>query len=151
MARRRNGDDGEREGFLEKLIPDALKPEGTSATKVLTRDHDRVRALFKEYPEDGKGSGRSKKDIVADLIRELTIHAKVEEEIFYPAILGRREAESEKVVRESFEEHKIVKTLLEELSRMTPRDDQYDAKVTVLRESVEHHAKEEENELFEEA
>jgi hemerythrin superfamily protein len=151
MARRRSGGEEEREGFLAKLIPDALKKESTSATKVLQQDHDRVRELFKEYPENGKGGGRSKKEIVGDLIRELTVHTKVEEEIFYPALLARRDEEAEKIVRKSFEEHKIVERLLEELSGMTPRDEQYDAKVTVLRESVEHHAKEEEDELFEEA
>jgi hemerythrin superfamily protein len=151
MARRSGGKSEEREGFLERLVPDALKKENPSATKILKQDHDRVRELFKEYPENGKSGGRGKREIVGDLIRELTVHAKVEEEIFYPAVLGRRDPEAEKIVRESFEEHKIVETLLDELSRMTPRDEQYDAKVTVLRESVEHHAKEEENDLFDEA
>ena len=59
-----------------------------------------------------------------------------------------QEKDPKKVVRESFEEHKIVKTLLAELAEMEPRDEQYDAKVTVLQESVEHHADEEERELF---
>lgn len=153
MARRKSGKgkEDEREGFLEKLVPDVLKKESFSATEILKKDHDRVRDLFREYPENGEGGASRKKEIVGELIRELTIHAKVEEEIFYPAVLGRRDKEAEKIVRESFEEHKIVKTLLEELSRMRPGDDQYDAKVTVLREGVEHHAKEEEDDLFPEA
>ena len=152
MARRSSGrgDEGEREGFLAKLIPGGEK-ESFSATELLKRDHDRVRALFREYPENGNGGAKRKSDIVGELIRELTVHAKVEEQIFYPTVLERREKKSSKIVRESFEEHKIVETLLEELSGMTPDDDQYDAKVTVLREAVEHHAKEEEDDLFPEA
>jgi hemerythrin superfamily protein len=58
------------------------------------------------------------------------------------------EKEPKKLVRESFEEHKIVKTLLAELAGMKPKDEQFDAKVTVLKEAVEHHAEEEEDELF---
>ena len=152
MARRKSsrGDEGERQGFLAKMLPGGEK-QSFSATELLKRDHDRVRSLFKEYPENGDGGAKRKSEIVGELIRELTVHAKVEEQIFYPAVLDRREKESSKIVRESFEEHNIVETLLEELSRMTPNDDQYDAKVTVLREAVEHHAKEEEDDLFPEA
>jgi hemerythrin superfamily protein len=152
MARRNSGrgGEGEREGFLAKLLPGGEK-ESFTATELLKRDHDRVRALFREYPENGDGGARRKSEIVGELIRELKVHAKVEEQIFYPTVLDRREKKSSKIVRESFEEHKIVETLLEELSGITPDDDQYDAKVTVLREAVEHHAKEEEDDLFPEA
>jgi hemerythrin superfamily protein len=118
------------------------------ATKLLEEDHRRVRELFDRY-EDTRDRA-TKKRIVEEITRELTLHARVEEEIFYPRFLGRS-GDPEKMVRESFEEHKIVETLLKELSRMAPADEQFDAKVTVLQESVDHHAQEEEDDLFPEA
>jgi hemerythrin superfamily protein len=81
---------------------------------------------------------------------ELTIHATVEEEIFYPAINERKgeDEEAGEIVNEAVEEHKIVKTLLEEISALPPEDEQFHAKVTVLIESVRHHAEEEEEDMF---
>lgn len=152
MARRKSGGEGkERKGFLATLISGSSEKKGSSATGLLREDHDRVRELFRQYPSNGEDGTKRKREIVGELVRELTIHARIEEEIFYPALLDRREKKPEKIVRESFEEHKIVETLLEEISRIGPADKQFDAKVTVLKESVEHHAKEEEDELFPEA
>jgi hemerythrin superfamily protein len=152
MARRKSGEEGkERKGFLATLISGGSGEESSSATRLLRADHDRVRELFRRYPEEGEGGAARKREIVGDLIRELTVHTRIEEEIFYPAVLDRREKKPEKIVRESFEEHKIVETLLEEISGTGPADKQFDAKVTVLKEMVEHHAREEEDELFPEA
>lgn len=152
MARRKSGGEGkERKGFLATLISGSPEGKGSSATRLLREDHDRVRELFRQYPSNGEDGTKRKREIVGELVRELTIHARIEEEIFYPALLDRREKKPEKIVRESFEEHKIVETLLKEISRIGPADKQFDAKVTVLKESVEHHAKEEEDELFPEA
>lgn len=152
MARRKSGEKGkERKGFLATLISGASGEESLSATRLLRADHDRVRELFRSYPEEGEGGAARKREIVGELIRELTVHTRIEEEIFYPAVLDRREKKPEKIVRESFEEHKIVETLLEEISGTGPADKQFDAKVTVLKEMVEHHAREEEDELFPEA
>ena len=117
-------------------------------TDMLREDHDKVRALFKEYEGAGERASQQKKKLVAQITRELEVHAAIEEKIFYQAFREVQEKDPKKVVRESFEEHKIVKTLLAELAEMEPRDEQYDAKVTVLQESVEHHADEEERELF---
>ena len=152
MARRKSGGEGkERKGFLATLISGGSGGESLSATRLLRADHDRVRELFRKYPEEGEGEAARKREIVGELVRELTVHTRIEEEIFYPAVLDRREKKPEKIVRESFEEHKIVETLLEEISGTGPADKQFDAKVTVLKEIVEHHAKEEEDELFPEA
>jgi hemerythrin superfamily protein len=152
MARRKSGGEGnERKGFLATLISGGSGEESLSATRLLRADHDRVRELFRKYPEEGEGGAARKREIVGDVIRELTVHTRIEEEIFYPAVLDRREKKPEKIVRESFEEHKIVETLLEEISGTGPADKQFDAKVTVLKEIVEHHASEEEDELFPEA
>jgi iron-sulfur cluster repair protein YtfE (RIC family) len=118
------------------------------ATGLLKKDHDTVRDLFKRYKE---AEGAARAPIVDQVSRELTIHAQIEEEIFYPALQRSRENETVKMVRESFEEHKIVKTLIRELAETSPKDPQFDAKFTVLRENVEHHADEEEDNLFPDA
>lgn len=125
--------------------------KGMKATDMLREDHEKVRALFKQYEAAGENAFKEKKEIVGQISRELDVHAKIEEEIFYQAFRNAPEEKGKKVVRESFEEHKIVKTLLGELAGMKPQDEQYDAKVTVLQEGVEHHADEEERELFPDA
>lgn len=142
---------GEKTGFWEEVksvLTPGAETDPKPATKLLEEDHKRVRELFGRY-EDTRDRA-TKKRIVDDITRELTLHAKVEEEIFYPRFLKRR-GDPQKMVRESFEEHKVVETLLAELSKIGPRDEQFDAKVTVLQENVDHHAKEEERDLFPEA
>jgi hemerythrin superfamily protein len=151
MAKRKQDD--KQAGILARvgkfLEVDADKDTESDipATKLLKEDHDKVRALFKQYEELGDRSRSEKRRVVDQVSRELEIHAKIEEEIFYPACL-EGEKDAQKIVYESFEEHKIVKTLVAELGRMRPSDEQFDAKVTVLKENVEHHAKEEEDDLF---
>ncbi|HEY1266923.1 MAG TPA: hemerythrin domain-containing protein [Candidatus Binatia bacterium] len=116
------------------------------AVALLEQDHKKVKALFKEF-EDAE-DGRTKKRIVTTTIRELIVHATVEEEIFYPAIRG---AVEEDKVDEAEEEHHVMELLIGELQKMKPSDERYDAKFTVLAESVKHHMEEEESEVFPEA
>ena len=145
-----NSKSREKSGGLLEKIGLTRGDEGEraeKATDLLKRDHRKVEALFGEY-ENLEGSRPRRKEIVDELSRELDIHAQIEEKIFYQSMKNARGEEPKKIVRESFEEHKIVKTLLAELSRMNPSEPQYDAKVTVLKESVQHHVKEEEGELF---
>jgi hemerythrin superfamily protein len=121
------------------------------ATKLLKNDHDEVRAMFKEYEKTGDRALAKKAKLFEQIRDALTAHAKIEEEVFYPAVKAARSEEAKDEVREATEEHKIVKTLLSELDRMKPSDEQYDAKMKVLMESVEHHAEEEEDEMFKQA
>lgn len=145
---------GKQKGILAR-VGDLLTGNGKDeqdekATKMLKEDHDRVRALFKRYGELGDRASREKQRIASEVSRELTIHMELEEKIFYPACMeGKKDAE--KMIRESIEEHRVVKTLIAEIGRMSPGDGQYDAKFTVLKENVEHHADEEEDDLFPEA
>ena len=108
------------------------------AIVLLKNDHKKVKGLFKKL----KGHDLS---VVPDICTELTIHAEIEEKIFYPAI--RPEVE-DLDVDEAYEEHHVVKVLIEELEAMKPTDDRYEAKAIVLMEMVEHHVEEEEGELF---
>ena len=117
-------------------------------TKLLKQDHDKVRALLKEYESAGERAHQTKRRLVEALSQEIAVHAKLEEELFYPAVAAIRGKEAKDTVREAIEEHEIVKRLLIELAELTPADEQYDAKVKVLQENIEHHAKEEEREMF---
>lgn len=89
----------------------------------------------------------SMKLLTAKIVEELQIHMTIEEEIFYPAIRGESEEISD-TVYEGVEEHHVAKVLVEELAGMAPEGDEWKAKVKVLMESVEHHADEEEKDMF---
>jgi hemerythrin superfamily protein len=119
----------------------------TNAVEVLKQDHDEVEKLFDQY-EDAKDESNAelKVQIVAAVCKALTIHAQIEEELFYPAM--RREEDAVELVDEAAVEHQTLKNLVAELESATPDDDLYDAKVKVLSEYVKHHVKEEEGELF---
>jgi hemerythrin superfamily protein len=117
------------------------------AITLLKTDHKAVEKLFKTFEKAGDGATATKARTVREIIAALSAHAAVEEQIFYPTV--RAEVpDTETEVLESLEEHHIVKWVLSELDGMTPEDDRFDAKVTVLIENVRHHVEEEESELF---
>ncbi|HVE42130.1 MAG TPA: hemerythrin domain-containing protein [Planctomycetota bacterium] len=119
--------------------------------QLLKRDHKIVKELFSEYEKVGDGDLDEKDRLWRQINEELTIHAEIEERLFYPAIREVRTDEAEDLVNEAIEEHRIVKTLLEEMSNAEVGDDVFDAKMKVLRENVLHHAAEEEKEMFPQA
>ena len=121
------------------------------ATALLKQDHTKVKALFKKYAAAGDRAAQTKQRLFDEIKAELEVHAAIEEEIFYPAVQKVRSKDAKDLVLEALEEHKVVKTLLEEITALTPDDDVFDAKMKVLQESVEHHADEEEKEMFAEA
>jgi hemerythrin superfamily protein len=122
------------------------------AITLLREDHDHVRKLFTRFEEAGARAYVEKRDIVGRIIEELTVHAFIEEELFYPAVKRlspqAEGPEAEDLVKEAEEEHRQVKTLLAELEDMSPEAEYFDAKVTVVIDDVRHHAKEEEEEMF---
>jgi hypothetical protein len=115
------------------------------AFELLKNDHKKVSQLFEEIES---ASGPSKKQLFNQLKSELDLHAHVEEKIFYPALENKEE--SRDITLEAYEEHKVVKDLLAELASDSPGDE-WNAKLKVLRENVEHHVEEEEGELFDKA
>jgi hemerythrin superfamily protein len=117
------------------------------AITLLKEDHKKVKGLFRKFEQAGDRAYATKRKLVEKITEELSIHAAIEEQVFYPAVRHAVES-TEDVVLESLEEHHIVKWTLSELEKMEPQDERYDAKVTVLIESVEHHIKEEEDEMF---
>jgi hemerythrin superfamily protein len=117
------------------------------AIQILTADHQEVSKIFDRFEKiKDKDDAEEKQSLVKRACDELTIHAKVEEEIFYPAI--REALEDGELIDEAEVEHASVKHLIAELESMQPDDKLYDAKFTVLGEYVKHHVKEEREEIF---
>ncbi|MDP3723738.1 MAG: hemerythrin domain-containing protein [Candidatus Omnitrophota bacterium] len=115
----------------------------SNAVQMLQDDHQRVKGLFEEFKHAPQGD---KRRIVKTVLTELEIHAKIEEEVFYPTV--RLRIKDHELMDEADEEHRVVEHLLLELKGMKPGDSYYDAKFTVLAENVTHHIQEEESEMF---
>jgi len=126
--------------------PAASKAPATpkDAIALLKADHEAVSHLFDDYEETD--SSKKKRAIVAEICNELTVHTQIEEEIFYPAI--RSALKDKLLVPEATVEHGGIKDLIAQLEGVEPDGVDYDAKVKVLSEYVEHHVKEEQTEMF---
>jgi hemerythrin superfamily protein len=120
------------------------KKGGQHATTLLTEDHKAVKKLFKEFEKSEQDN--QKDQLVKQICMELSVHAQIEEEIFYPA--AREAIKDQDLLDEAEEEHGGIKGVVEELKGMQPGDEHYEAKVKVLSEYVEHHVQEEQDELF---
>ena len=112
------------------------------AVALLKEDHRTVEDLFAQF-EKASGEGR-KQELATEICTELSIHAQIEEEIFYPACEGKVE---EDLLKEAYVEHDGAKVLIAEIMAGEPSDEFYDAKVKVLQEQIEHHVQEEEKRL----
>lgn len=120
--------------------------EGVDAITLLTEDHENVKAMFEQYEGLGDRAHASKKKLATQICTELTKHATAEEEIFYPAV--RAATKDEDMIDEATVEHASAKDLIAQILEMEPTEDLFDAKVKVLSELIEHHVKEEEDEMF---
>ena len=116
------------------------------ATDLLKKQHKSVKALFKQV-EDTE-DGRRRRQLMEEIANELKMHTQIEEEIFYPAVREVGTSKAEEMVDEAYEEHHVVDLVLAELPNVDPEDERFAAKMTVLSELVEHHADEEEDEMF---
>lgn len=119
------------------------------ACDLLDEDHKEVKKMFKEYKAliEGGGNTKQKKRLLAEKIcNELTVHAQIEEEIFYPPV---RKAIKEKLMMDEAEvEHMSAKELIAQIQNMEPGDALFDARVVVLGEYIDHHVKEERSDMF---
>ena len=118
------------------------------AVALIKADHRKVERLFREFEEAGDRAYKTKQDLVAEIIKELKVHATIEEESYYPAVEAKARKDGRELVAEAVEEHHVVKVLLGELAAMSAEDQAFEAKVTVLMENVRHHVEEEEQELL---
>jgi hemerythrin superfamily protein len=121
------------------------------AVTLLKTDHATVKKLFESEKKLAETDGKKKEAIFNQIKAALTVHATIEEEIFYPAVKAARAKNVKDEVREAYEEHKQIKSLLAQIAGITSADETYDMKIKVLMEDVEHHVKEEETEMFPDA
>lgn len=126
----------------QRSTPGAVK--GLDATKLLRADHKLVSSLFAEYEKTR--SADKKKTLVSRICQELSVHAQVEEEIFYPAV--KRALKDKELVPEATVEHASLKALIAQVEGVEPDGEMFDAKIKVLSEYVAHHVKEEQTEIF---
>ena len=119
----------------------------TDAIVLLKDDHKEVRQLFREFEQAGENATARKGQLVRKIIELLTIHTYIENEVMYPEVRALL-PDVEDDVLESYEEHHVADVLCMELWSMEPDDERFDAKTTVLIESVRHHMDEEEQEWF---
>jgi len=116
-------------------------PETVDAIALLEEQHHEVDALFEALEK----KGADKRLIFNRIADALAVHATIEEKIFYPMV---KAASTEDILLESLEEHLGIKRLIADLLRMSPSDQMFEAKCTVLKEQVQHHVGEERSELF---
>ena len=116
------------------------------ALTLLKNDHAKVKALLGELEAFGDRRPRERERLFGRIRTELTVHEIIEEEIFYPAL--RTHPKAKGIVLEGIEEHNVVDTLLGELATLPPDDETWAPKAKVMKENVEHHIGEEEDEMF---
>lgn len=126
------------------------KVSRTDAIALLTADHKRVKKMFKQFDKMKEdGASADKQALAQQICAELTLHAEVEEQIFYPAT--REAIDDDDMLNEAEVEHASAKDLIAQIESGDPSDPLWDAKVTVLGEYVDHHVQEEEEEMFKKA
>jgi hemerythrin-like domain-containing protein len=118
--------------------------ETQDATALLKADHELVSDLFAEYEE--ADSAKKKKQIAEQICNELTVHAQIEEEIFYPAV--KQALKDKELIPEARVEHATLRSLITQVEDEEAGGEMFDAKIKVMKEYVKHHVKEEQNEIF---
>jgi hypothetical protein len=120
-----------------------------NAFDILKEDHKKVSDLFEKLEPTTERAIKTREELFAKLKTELDVHAHIEETILYPVL--KEVEETRDIALEAIEEHRLVKVLLTELEQMPKDTEQWTAKLTVLKENVEHHVEEEEGEMFKQA
>jgi hemerythrin-like domain-containing protein len=122
------------------------------AIELLKADHKNVRRLLKELTDTTPRAAKKRPELLDKIEHELKVHTALEEEIFYPAFKAAGGAEHEKINYEALEEHRAVDELvLPDLKETDPATHKFSGRAKVLKELVEHHADEEEKEMFKKA
>lgn len=121
----------------------------TNALDMLKEDHDKVRKLLGELMDSSGRAEQTRKDLLEKIEKELKVHTQVEEEVFYPAFKEANGNENKKMFFEAKEEHRAVDSLvMPDLKKADPDGTEFSGRAKVLKELVEHHAEEEENDMF---
>jgi hemerythrin superfamily protein len=121
----------------------------SDALTMLKADHEKVRGLLSALEKSKSNNPGRRTKLVHDIGSEVRTHAAIEEEVFYPAFKAAAETKDDaKLYFEAIEEHGVVHTVLPEIEGMNPGSERFAAKAKVLKDLIEHHAEEEEDELF---
>jgi len=137
-------------GSHDREYTQRLEMQKEDAITLLKQDHATVKKLFARAKAVTKQNA-VKVSIFNEIKAALETHATIEEEIFYPAVKKARSEHVKDEVREGYEEHKQIKSLLSQIASITPADETSDMKIKVLMEDVEQHVKNEETETFPDA
>jgi len=116
--------------------------------KLIKKDHSDVQSLFNKFEKTARSAHEKREELFEQIRRELQIHSRAEEEIFYPFLKALNGNSGRNLVSEALKEHKEIDELLTQISRLQPSDKNFDEKVETLFENVEHHIQEEEREIF---
>jgi hemerythrin superfamily protein len=116
-----------------------------NAIDLLEKQHREVEELFEEFEKAGERAHKTKERLCREISNRLAVHAEIEEKLFYPEAKQER---TEDLLRESVEEHLAVKRVLADILEEGTDDENFEARMKVLKEQVEHHVEEEEKELF---
>jgi hypothetical protein len=120
-----------------------------NAFELLKKDHEKVSGILEKLDATTERGVKTREELFTQLKTELDIHAQIEEQILYPVLKELKE--TNEITLEAYEEHGVVKQLLSELEALPKDDEMWGAKLTVLKENVEHHVKEEEGDMFKDA
>jgi hemerythrin superfamily protein len=130
-------------------MPTTKAKKMTDATELLEKDHETVRGLLSQLEETTARGQKKRIELVQKIAQEIRIHAEIEEKIFYPAYKSAaKTSEDAKLFFEAHEEHALVDVVLPELEEADPATEVFAAKGKVLKDLIEHHAEEEEDEMF---
>jgi len=132
---------------LIPLVP-ALKKKAMRATTILKKDHRMVSGLLMTLEMTPKFSSMARKTLFDQIRNSLMVHTQVEEEIFYPAVRNLAFGEESSKVDEAYREHQTVKDLLNQMSHMDATSDEFDRRLAELKQNIQRHVDEEENEMF---
>ncbi len=124
-----------------------------NALEMLKQDHDKVRDLLTQLVNTTEQAAKKRPELLAEIEKELHVHTQIEEEIFYPAFLkAAKNKEDERLYHEALEEHRAVEDqVMPDIKQTDPGSTEFSGQAKVLKELVEHHASEEEDEMFEHA
>jgi len=119
------------------------------ALKLLELDHEKVKKILSDLDSTTERGVKTREELFTKVRQELVVHESIEEEIFYPALKEHPKAKD--IVLEAYEEHHVVDQVMAEIDGLPFDDETWGAKLTVMKENVEHHIEEEEDEMWKQA
>ncbi|MDQ3620486.1 MAG: hemerythrin domain-containing protein [Actinomycetota bacterium] len=120
-----------------------------NAIELLREDHRKVKKLLEQGDDTTENAVKTRTEVLEKIKAEMQAHETIEEEIFYPAL--QRHEKAKEVVLEGYEEHHVVNQILGELNDVSVEDERWAAKFSVMKENIEHHIEEEEDDMFKKA